>query len=110
MDNRDVLSRDRVRKFCMPILKVIKGSTITKTNQSAKSNLGLEKLQSEVTISRMLEGPYQPKLDIGKVLRIFSYVPTPTKLTSLISKTQLLGPKKGGSSGPFLYLARFSGF
>ena len=28
-------------------------------------------------------------------LRIFSYVPTPTKLTNEISKTQLLSPKKG---------------
>ena len=28
-------------------------------------------------------------------LRIFLYVPTPTKLTNAISKTQLLGPKKG---------------
>ena len=28
-------------------------------------------------------------------LRIFSYVPTPTKLTNAISKTQLSGPKKG---------------
>ena len=45
-----------------------------------------------------VEGPYQPKLDIGKVLRIFSYVPTPTKLTNAISKTQLSGPKKGGFS------------
>ena len=51
MENWDGLSRDRVRKFCMPILKVIKGSTITKTNQSAKSNLIVEKLQSKVKIA-----------------------------------------------------------
>ena len=38
-----------------------------------------------------LEGTYQPKLDIGKVLRILSYVPTPTKLTNAISKTQFSG-------------------
>ena len=36
-----------------------------------------------------------PKLDIGKALIIFSYVPSPTKLTNAISKTQLSGPKKG---------------
>ena len=41
-----------------------------------------------------VEGPYQPKLDIGKVLRIFLYVPTPTKLTNAISKT-----KKGAHLG-----------
>ena len=65
----------------------------------------------------MLEGPYQPKLDIGKVLRIFSYVPTPTKLTNAISKTQLSGPKKGGFSPKipqmcplFRFWRVFSGF
>ena len=61
-----------------------------------------------------IEGPYQPKLDIGKVLRIFFYVPTPTKLTNAISKTQLSGPKKGVFSPkppqmcpPFSFLACF---
>ena len=45
-----------------------------------------------------LEGLYQPKWNIGKVFRIFSYVPTSTELTNAISKTQLSGPKKGGFS------------
>ena len=47
-----MLSRDRVRKFGMPILKDIKGSTRTKTNHSAKSNISVEKLQSEVAVER----------------------------------------------------------
>ena len=54
-------------------------------------------LKKEWCCSVALEGPYQPKLDIGKVISIFSYVPTPTKLTNAISKTQLSGEKKGGS-------------
>ena len=45
LDNWDVLSRDRVRKFATLILKVINGSTITKTEQYTKSNLSVEKPQ-----------------------------------------------------------------
>ena len=45
LDNWDVLSRDRVRKFGTSILKGIKGSTRTKMNQSTKSNLSVEKPQ-----------------------------------------------------------------
>ena len=52
LDNWDFLSRDRVRKFGPPILKVIKGSTINKTNQSSNSDLSVEKLQNEVDIAR----------------------------------------------------------
>ena len=46
-------------------------------------------------LETVIEGPNQPKLDIGKILRILLYVPTPTKLTNAISKTQISGPKKG---------------
>ena len=42
----DVLNRDRVRKFGIPILKDIRGYTITKTNQSSKSNLSVYNLQN----------------------------------------------------------------
>ena len=38
----------------MVLFKCIKGSTITKTNQSSKSNLSMEKLQNEVGIPRKL--------------------------------------------------------
>ena len=41
LDNWYLLSRDRVRKFGTPILKGIKDSTRTKTNQSANSNLSV---------------------------------------------------------------------
>ena len=51
LNNLDVLSRDRVRKFGTPILKCINSSTRTKTNQSAKSNLSVENLQSGVAIT-----------------------------------------------------------
>ena len=44
LENWDVLSRDRVRKFGTPILKDIKGSNRTKTNQSTKSNLSVDKI------------------------------------------------------------------
>ena len=47
-----VLSRDIVRNVGTQILKGIKDSTRTKTNQSAKSNLSVEKLRSEVAIAR----------------------------------------------------------
>ena len=57
-----------------------------------------------------VEVPYQPMLDIGKVLRILSYLPTPTKLTNAISKTQLSGPKKGGFSPKPPKCAPFSVF
>ena len=50
LDNWGVLSRERVRKFCTPVFKVIKGSTRTKTNQSAKSNIIVDKLQCKVAI------------------------------------------------------------
>ena len=46
-------------------------------------------------------------------LRMFSYVRTPTKLTNAISKTQLLGKKRGGSRqkypecGPFFVFGVF---
>ena len=52
MENWGVLSRDIVRNFGTPILKGIKGSTRTKTNQSAKSNLSVDNLRSEVAIAR----------------------------------------------------------
>ena len=52
LENWYVLSRDRGRKFGMPILKSIKGSTITKTNQYAKSNLSVENTRSKVAISK----------------------------------------------------------
>ena len=44
MDNWDVLSRDIVRNVGTSILKGMKGFTITKKNQYAKSNLSVEKL------------------------------------------------------------------
>ena len=43
-------------------------------------------------------GSIPAKVGFWVGLRIFSYVPTPTKLTNSISKTQLSGPKKGGFS------------
>ena len=43
-----MLNGYRVIKFGTPIFKVVKGSTRTKKNQSAKSNLSVDKLQSEV--------------------------------------------------------------
>ena len=52
LDNCSVLSRDRVRKFGMPIFKGIKGSTMANTNQSIKSNLSVENLWSKVVISK----------------------------------------------------------
>ena len=52
LENWGVLSRDIVRNVGTPILKGIKSSTRTKTNQSAKSNLSVEKLQSKVAISK----------------------------------------------------------
>ena len=52
LENWGVLSRDIVRNFGTLILKAIKDFTRTKTNQSAKSNLSVEKLRSEVAIAR----------------------------------------------------------
>ena len=52
LENWDMLSRYIVRKFGTLILKGIKGSNKTKINQSAKSNLSMEKLWSEADISR----------------------------------------------------------
>ena len=40
-------------------------------------------------------GSIPAKVGFWVGLRIFSYVPTPTKLTNATSKTQLSGPKKG---------------
>ena len=40
-------------------------------------------------------GSIPAKVGFWVGLRIFSYVPTPTKLTYAISKPQLSGPKKG---------------
>ena len=40
-------------------------------------------------------GSIPAKVGFWVGLRIFSYVPTATKLTNAISKTQLSGPKKG---------------
>ena len=40
-------------------------------------------------------GSIPAKVEYWEGLRIFSYEPTPTKLTNAISKTQLSGPKKG---------------
>ena len=63
-------------------------------------------------------GSIPAKVGFWVGLRMFSYVRNPTKLTNAISKTQLLGPKKGGSRqkypecGPFCIwrvLAVFSG-
>ena len=45
-------SRDIVRKLGELILKGINGSTRTKTHQSAKYNLIVEKLQNKVAIER----------------------------------------------------------
>ena len=62
------------------------------------------------------KGSIPAKVGFWVGLRIFSYVPTPTKLTNAISKTHFSGPKKGCScqkypeSAPFLFLACFSGF
>ena len=52
LENWGMLSRDIVRNVGTQILKGIKGSTITKTNQSAKSNLSVEKLRIKVAIAR----------------------------------------------------------
>ena len=43
-----------------------------------------------------IRGSIQAKVGFWVGLIMFSYVHTPTKLTNEISKTQLLGPKKGG--------------
>ena len=43
-------------------------------------------------------GSIPAKVGFWVGLRMFSYVRTPTKLTNAISKTQLLGQKKGGFS------------
>ena len=51
-NNLAVLSRDRVRNFGIPVLKVIQGSTITKTNQYDESNLSVDKLQINISISK----------------------------------------------------------
>ena len=40
-------------------------------------------------------GSIPAKVGFWVGLRIVSYVPTPTKVTTAISKTQLPGPKKG---------------
>ena len=40
-------------------------------------------------------GSIPAKVGFWVGLRMFSYMPTPTKVTNTISKTQLLGPKKG---------------
>ena len=40
-------------------------------------------------------GSIPAKVEYWEGLRIFSYEPTPTKLTNAISKTQLSGPKRG---------------
>ena len=42
-------------------------------------------------------GSIPAKVGFWVGIRMFSYVPTPTKPTNAISKTQLLGPKRGGS-------------
>ena len=42
-----------------------------------------------------IRGSIPAKIENWEGLRIFSYVPTPTKLTNAISKTQLSGPKRG---------------
>ena len=61
-------------------------------------------------------GSIPAKVGFWVGLRMFSYVRTPTKLTNAISKTQLLGPKKGGFSPkiprmwPFFVFGVFSGF
>ena len=43
-----------------------------------------------------IRGSIPDKVGFWVGLRIFSYVPTPTKMTNAISKTQLSGPRKGG--------------
>ena len=43
----------------------------------------------------LVRGSIPAKVVFWVGLRIFSYVPTPTKLTNAISKTKLSGPKKG---------------
>ena len=40
-------------------------------------------------------GSIPAKVGFWVGLRIFPYVPTPTKITNAISKMELLGPKKG---------------
>ena len=44
----------------------------------------------------LVRGSIPAKVVFWVGLIMFSYVRTPTKLTNVISKTQLLGPKKGG--------------
>ena len=46
----------------------------------------------------MVRGSIPAKVGFWVGLRMFSYVRNPTILTNTISKTQLLGPKKGGFS------------
>ena len=58
-------------------------------------------------------GSIPAKVGFWVGLRMFSYVRTPTKLTNEISKTQLLGKKRGGSRqkypecGPFFVFGVF---
>ena len=58
-------------------------------------------------------GSIPSKVGFWVGLRMFLYVRTPNKLTNAISKTQLLGPKKGGSRqkypecGPFFVFGVF---
>ena len=44
--------------------------------------------------SPVTRGSIPAKVGLWVGLRIFSYVPTPTKITDEISKTQLASPKK----------------
>ena len=61
-------------------------------------------------------GSIPAKVGFWVGLRMFSYVCTPTKLTNAITKTELLGKKRGGSRqkysecGPFFVFGVFSGF
>ena len=89
----------------------------SKHDQGSQQNK-LQTISKSKKLTPKIEGPYQPKLDIGKVLRIFLYVPTTTKLTNAILKTQLSGLKKRcGSRLPppqmcplFRFWRVFSGF
>ena len=63
--------------------------------QNIKCNHGSIYTAYAVSITR---GSIPAKVGFWAGLRMVSYVRTPTKLTNEISKTQLLGPKKGGFS------------
>ena len=58
----------------------------------------------------LIRGSIPAKVEYWEGLRIFSYIPTPTKLTNAISKTQLSGPKKGRFLPKIPQMCQFFGF